>query len=189
MDEFYDTYSWWTFVLGGLLSIIFGGIFFFAPTLVIAILVFVIGLFLIVGGIASIIKGATVKVRSSGSVLYLIAGFVEVLIGVAAFAAPEFFASILVYIIAFWAFLLGMSEIVVALTTPELGWGRALFLLGGILALIFALIMVVNPLLAGVALIQVIGIFSFAWGIVSIVEGVIVRGHQEPGHGKSGSPA
>ena len=177
-DKNKDT-AWWAFVLIGLIWIIFGGLFILVPEIVLGILVVVLGAFLIIEGISRIIRGVFVSKGSPNSVFLLLSGILIGAIGIAAFIVPEAFAAALVYLVALWAFIVGLGELGAAITLREVPANRWLQGIKGGLSILFGVLLVFNPLITAVLLIQVLGIFAILHGALDIILAFVVRGKGE----------
>ncbi len=180
--------AWWTFLLTGVISVVFGLVFVVLPGMVSGMTVYVIGLFLLLLGALNVTKGASAPSGSVSSILLLGAGILMALIGASIFVAPFFFADFLAFIIAVWAFIFGIGELALALRNAEYGWFRILFLFSGLISILLAAVLVGYPLVGELALIRAIGLFAVASGAVNIAEAVLTHGQNTGGMGRIVSP-
>ena len=171
--------AWWAFVLVGLIWIIFGGLFVLLPEIVLGILVVVVGAFLFIEGLSRIIRGVFGSKGSPHSIFLLLSGILIGAIGIAAFIGPAVFAAALVYLVALWAFIVGLGELGAAITLRGVPANRWLQGIKGGMSILFGVLLVLNPLIAAVLLIQVLGIFAVLHGALDIVLGFVVRGESE----------
>jgi uncharacterized membrane protein HdeD (DUF308 family) len=105
---------WWTFIVRGMLAILFGVLAFFAPTYGIAILVGLFAAWAIIDGVGNLIAGIRTRGRDRSWWLEVLEGLVSVGAGVIAVLLPDYAAQALVLIIAAWAVITGTIEIVMA---------------------------------------------------------------------------
>ena len=76
-----------------------------------------------------------------------------------------------------WAFITGFGDLWLGLTAEkENGWYRILLVISGIIALILGMFLVIFPIMGTVLIVQVIGLFTIAMGIVGIITGFMVQG-------------
>jgi uncharacterized membrane protein HdeD (DUF308 family) len=166
---------WWLVLLRGILLVIFGIIALVSPGIALLALVWVFGLFAILEGIAAIVIG----IRSRGEphwVWTIVQGVVSVLAGIIALIWPGLTALALLFVIAFWAIVLGIGEIGGAFASRRSGstsWGWTLA--AGILNVIFGVVLLIWPAGGILALIWLVGIFTLAGGIVLVVLAFKVR--------------
>jgi uncharacterized membrane protein HdeD (DUF308 family) len=173
--------AWWTFLLAGVLSVIFGLVFFLLPGLVSGMSVYVMGLFLLLLGTLNVTKGASAPSGSATSLLLLGAGILMALIGASIFVAPFFFADLLAFIIAVWALIFGAGELALALRNADYGWFRVVFLFTGLISVLLAAVLVGSPLAGELALIRAVGLFAVACGCANIAGAVLTLGQNRKG--------
>ena len=103
---------WWVIALRGLAAVLFGVLAFVWPGMTLAVLVLLFGAYALVDGILGILAAA--RGGTDHRLVMGLEGVVGVLAGLAAFVLPGLTALILLYIIAFWAILTGVLEVVAA---------------------------------------------------------------------------
>ncbi|WP_291792684.1 HdeD family acid-resistance protein [Brevibacterium sp.] len=162
-------------IVQGVLSLLMGLAFLFMPFASVWAFGIVFGAWTLVTGAATIVSWFTRdKEHRSGWALF--SGIVSVLAGIAVMVMPQAAAIAVVYIMAFWAILLGILYAVNSFELRKLGarfwWG---VLLSGILAVVLGFIMLFNTGAAVLGLIWLIGIYAIVDGIAEIVIGVRMR--------------
>lgn len=166
---------WWLVLLRGILLAIFGIIALVSPGIALLALLWVFGLFAILEGIAAVVIG----IRSRGEphwVWTIVQGVVSVLAGIIALIWPGLTALALLFVVAFWAIVLGIGEIGGAFASRRSGstsWGWTLA--AGILNIIFGVVLLMWPASGILTLIWLVGIFTLAGGIVLVVLAFKVR--------------
>src|SRR6185369_16473445 len=106
----------------------------------------------------------------------LVFGILGVIVGLYAFFYPGVTALALLYLIAAWAFVRGIFEIVMAIQLrKEISYEWAL-IVSGLISIIFGIVLVANPGAGALALVWVIGVFALLFGIMMIVFAFRVRG-------------
>ena len=96
----------------------------------------------------------------------LIEGVVGIGAGIATFVWPGLTALVLVYIIAFWALITGLLEILAAFRLRRVIHNEWWLVLSGALSLIFGVALIAAPGAGALALVWVIGAYAVLFGIV-----------------------
>jgi uncharacterized membrane protein HdeD (DUF308 family) len=166
---------WWLVLLRGIFMVIFGVIALVSPDIALLTLVWVFGFYAILDGIAAIVIG----IRTRGEphwVWTIVQGVVSVLAGAIALIWPGVTALTLLFVVAFWAIVLGIGEIGGAFASRKSGsnvWGWTLA--AGILNVTFGVLLLIWPASGILTLIWLVGIFTLAGGIALIVLALRVR--------------
>jgi uncharacterized membrane protein HdeD (DUF308 family) len=166
---------WWLVLLRGILLAIFGIIALVSPGIALLALVWVFGLFAILEGVVVIV----IAIRSRGEphwVWTVVQGVISVLAGIVALVWPGLTALALLFVVAFWAIVLGIGEIAGAFASRRSGssgWGWTLA--AGILNVIFGVVLLIWPAGGILTLVWLIGIFTLAGGIMLVVLAFKVR--------------
>jgi uncharacterized membrane protein HdeD (DUF308 family) len=165
------TYPWWLVLLEGIFAAIFGFLLLIAPGSTLVFLVQILGFYLLIYGIFRIVS---MFIDSSLWGLKLAVGILGIIAGIAVLEHPLWSAiavpTYLVYIIGFLAILQGIVGLIQAFRGG--GWGAGIL---GILAIIFGIILVLNPLIGVVALPFLLGGFMLAGGIAAVIASFNLR--------------
>jgi uncharacterized membrane protein HdeD (DUF308 family) len=160
---------WWLVLIRGVLAVIFGLYALFSPAAALLALVFVFGFYAIMDGVAALVVGFQHR-RTSHWGWHVVQGVVSVLAGLIAlfWPGPTIFAFLI--IIAVWSIVLGVTEIVEAFTARRHGSSSWVWLLvGGIVAILFGIVLIVSPTAGALTLLWVIGAFALVFGVVHVV--------------------
>ena len=166
---------WWLVLLRGIFMVVFGLIALVWPGIALLTLVWVFGFYAILDGIAAIAIG----IRTRGEphwIWTIVQGVASVLAGVIALIWPGLTALALLFVVAFWAIVLGIGEIGGAFASRKGGsnaWGWTLA--AGILNVIFGVLLLIWPAGGILTLIWLVAIFTLAGGIALIVLAFRVR--------------
>ena len=167
---------WWTFVLRGIVAILFGVVAFFAPVLGIAILVGFFAAWALIDGAADILMGIQSRGRDRSWWLSLLEGIAGVLAGALALLFPVLAAEVLLIIIAAWLIVTGAIEVVAAIRLRQQIEGELWLVLAGVASIAFGLLLFIFPAAAALTVVWLIGGFAIAFGVMLILLGWRLRG-------------
>lgn len=162
--------NWWVLAARGLLAIAFGVLAFLVPGLTLAVLVALVGAYLLVDGAAmliALVRGDPIARRSAWSVGII--GVLGVIAGIGAFLWPEITALSLLYLTAAWAIVMGAFQIVAAISLRREIEGEFWLALGGIISILFGVLLVVNPSAGLLSLTWLVGLWAIVFGIANLV--------------------
>jgi uncharacterized membrane protein HdeD (DUF308 family) len=166
--------NWWALELRGALTVAFGLLALFLPGITLGALVLVFGIYVLAEGTVLLITSLN-KRHAQHWWITLLQGLAGIGAGIVTFAWPGITAVALLAIIAVWAVLTGILEIVGALRLRKEIKGEWLLILSGILSLLFAYILFSNPGAGALALVWVIGAYAVIFGILQMLLGVRVH--------------
>jgi len=114
--------------------------------------------------------------RSAGPVIgHLLLALVDVAAGVIALVWPKPTALVLVIVVAAWALVGGFFEIFAAFQSGETAGTRALFIIGGLVSILFGILLFARPGVGAVTLALLFGLFALIYGVSQITMGVELR--------------
>jgi uncharacterized membrane protein HdeD (DUF308 family) len=114
--------------------------------------------------------------RTAGPVFgHLLLGLVDIAAGVIAIAWPVPTALVLVLVVASWAIVTGIVEIVVAFRKGEQAGTRAMFILGGLVSAALGIVLFARPGMGAISLALLFGFFNLIAGSGMLVRGIEVR--------------
>jgi uncharacterized membrane protein HdeD (DUF308 family) len=156
--------NWWLWIIRGVLAILFGLLAFAIPGITLVSLALVYGVYAFADGLTSLWVGASSRVWS----LVLI-GILGIAVGIYTFFFPGITAFALLYLIAAWAIVRGIFEIISAIRLRKEITNEWWLVLSGAISIIFGAALFVNPGAGAVAMVWVIGIYAIVFGIMMIV--------------------
>jgi len=106
---------------------------------------------------------------------HLLLGLISLAAGVVAVVWPAPTALALVLVIGIWAVVSGLVEIVNGLGSGETAGSRAMYILTGVMAAAFGVLLFARPNVGAVTLALLFGLFSLIYGISQIVLGAQLR--------------
>lgn len=170
--------NWWVVVLRGVLAVLFGIATFLWPGLTLTALVIVWGAYAIVDGIFAI-TAAIVGGRGEGEGprwAFVLIGLISLAAGVIALVWPGLTALALLFVIAFWAIVHGVFEIIAAIQLRKLIEHEWLLAMAGVASILFGGLMIMMPGAGALALLWAIGSFAILFGALMIGLGLRLRG-------------
>jgi uncharacterized membrane protein HdeD (DUF308 family) len=168
---------WWLPLVRGALLILVGLYALFRPGMTAVALTQVIAIFLIADGVLSIIAGILGETPSR--LWTIVRGVVEILIGVFVFghavAVAGITTNVILYIIAFGAIVTGILEVIAAIQDRKEIEGEIWMILGGLLTVLFGLVLMMAPLFWGTMIVRLLGIYAIVYGISLIALAFRIR--------------
>jgi uncharacterized membrane protein HdeD (DUF308 family) len=161
--------TWWVLLLRGIVALLFGFIALanVGATALVLFVWFII--FTITDGLFSIVMAFVNRKEQGLSGIAIFSGAVYIGIGVVALLWPQLTALVLLYLIAARAIIGGIAEIILAVKAPPRTGREWLMALGGVVSVIFGVVMIFQPVQLGLALLWVIGCWAVALGLILII--------------------
>jgi uncharacterized membrane protein HdeD (DUF308 family) len=169
------TRNWWSLVIRGILAILLGIITFAWPGITLAALVFLFGGYALLDGVLSIIGAVRAVEAHERWGALLIEGIVGLLAAAITVLFPPITALALVYVIAAWAIVTGIAEIVAAVRLRRYITGEWLLALGGIASLLFGILVAIVPLAGALVIALWIGAYALVFGVLLVILGFRLR--------------
>jgi uncharacterized membrane protein HdeD (DUF308 family) len=167
--------NWWVFLLRGILAIVIGILAFVWPGITLISLVLLFGIYAAADGIlaiASAITGHTPMPRWWLAVV----GIAGLAAAFMAFTRPGFTLAVLIVVIAAWAIVSGIMQIIGAIQLRKEIDNEWFLILSGIAAVIFGGILLFRPGLGTLALIFTLGTFAVVEGLLLIAFSIRLKG-------------
>jgi uncharacterized membrane protein HdeD (DUF308 family) len=161
--------NWWLLALRGLVAVLFGVLAFMWPGATLITLVWLFGAFALVNGILSLVLAAKTPkgYPKVGSLIF--GGLLGILAGLLAFVMPGITALGLLILIAAWAIVTGIMELVAAVRLRKIINNEWLLVLAGIASVVFGVILLFQPAAGALALIWLIGAWALLSGILLMI--------------------
>ena len=156
------------FLLRGIAAILFGVLALVWPGLSLAVLVYLFGIFAVVSGI-TVVAAALRNRDMHGWGVLLFEGILGVLAGVVALIWPGITALAFLFLIASWAILTGVLELVAPLAFLMTFWRALVFALSGLVSIVFGVLIAAQPAAGLLTVVWLIGTFAIVIGILHIV--------------------
>jgi uncharacterized membrane protein HdeD (DUF308 family) len=161
--------SWWLVAVRGLAAIVFGLIALLMPGITLLALVLLFAAYAIVDGASKVVSAFRRQPDGSRDMWSLLAGILGIVAGIVAAVWPGITALVLLILIAAWAIVTGVFEIVAAYRLRDQINGEALLALGGALSIAFGVLALLMPSAGALAIVWLIGAYAIATGIVLLI--------------------
>lgn len=181
--------NWWALVLRGVFAVLFGIAAFIWPGITLVVLVFLFGAYVLVDGVFAVIAGLRARGDEERWWALLVEGLAGIAAGIIAFVWPGITALVLLYLIAAWAIITGVFEIVTAVRLREEIEGEWLMGLAGLLSVLFGIALFLFPGSGAVAVVWLIGSYAILFGIVLVALGLRLRRYAEGRERATGATA
>jgi uncharacterized membrane protein HdeD (DUF308 family) len=169
--------NWWALLLRGLASIVFGVLAFAWPGITILSLVILYGAYALVDGVFALYAGVSGNGAGGSRWWMAIVGIAGILAGLYAFFLPGSAALILLTLIAAWAIVSGVFEIIGAIRLRKEIDNEWMLILHGVLTVLFGVLLFAMPGAGAVAMVWVIGAYAIAAGVIMIALAFRLKGH------------
>lgn len=171
--------NWWAMGLRGLCALFFGAAIFAWPGISLFALVLMFGFYTLLDGVCTMVSTVRSDKREKRWWLFLLQGTAGIIVGIMAFIWPGITALALLYIIAAWAIVTGIFEVVAAVQLCKEIEGEWLLGLSGIASMVFGALLVGFPGAGALAVLWIIGTYSILFGILLMVLAFRLRHRNE----------
>jgi len=138
--------------------------------------VLVFGAYALVDGVFGVINGISSYGERERWWVILLEGLAGIVVGIMTLVWPGITALTLLYLIAAWAVITGVMEIVAAIQLRRAIEGEWMMVLSGIASIIFGIILFIFPGEGALGLTWLIGIYAIIFGVMLIVLAFRLRG-------------
>jgi uncharacterized membrane protein HdeD (DUF308 family) len=175
------TRYWWAVALRGVFAVVFGLFALIWPHITLLALVILFGAYVFADGLLRLVSailgprpGAGAG-RGTSRGWLVVGGLAGLVVGVLTFLWPGTTVLVLLWLIAIWALVTGVMEIAAAFRLRGRVSGVWAFGLGGVLSVIFGILLLAWPATGALALIVLIGVYALVFGLVVIGLGLRLR--------------
>ncbi len=164
--------KWWVLALRGIFGIMFGIVALAFPGITLAVLVILVGAYAAADGVLALFSA--VGGDGKDRLWYVLEGIIGIGAGILIFSFPGISERALIFLIALWAILTGILEIIAGFELPlARDW---LLALAGFASVVFGVLVFANPGSGALAIVWLIGIYAILFGIVLLVFGFRLHG-------------
>ncbi|MFL5284189.1 MAG: HdeD family acid-resistance protein [Rhodopila sp.] len=159
---------WWTIALRGVIAVLFGLIALAAPGAALLSLALLFGAYLLVDGIIELVvtwRAARAGVRW-GPILW--EAVLNIIMGLIALVIPAAAVFAFVILLAVWALITGVLELVAAFRLHA-SHGRGWLAFSGVVSVIWGLLLIAAPVVGAVVVAWWLGIYAIIFGVALLV--------------------
>jgi uncharacterized membrane protein HdeD (DUF308 family) len=168
--------NWWAIALRGAAAILFGLFAFVFPGATLFALIIVFGAYCLVDGVLAIVAAVRAAQSHERWGQLLLVGVCGIIVAAIVWFYPGLAALGLLYVIAAWALVTGVLELMAAFQLrrhmPDWWW-----LIAGVASIVFGLLLVWHPGAGALAVLWLIGTYAIAFGIVLLGFAWRLRAH------------
>jgi len=156
--------NWWTFAVRGIAAVIFGVLALAMPGIALYVLVILFGAYCLADGVFALI-GAVREAEAHNRWAHLLfVGIFGILVGAITFFFWQITAFALLYLVAAWAIVTGILELVGAFELRRHLPGELWWMLAGLVSIAFGVLLIERPLNGALAVVWIIGIYAIVFG-------------------------
>ncbi len=166
--------NWWLIFLRGAAAIIFGILSMIWPGISLVTLILLYGIFALADGILAIV--AAIRGGSQGSRWWLaLVGVIGIAAGVVTLSWPGISGIVLLFCIAAWAVVTGVMQVVGAFVARHEIEGEWWLIAGGVLSVLFGLLLFMRPGTGALALVLLIASYAILYGAILVAFSLRLR--------------
>jgi uncharacterized membrane protein HdeD (DUF308 family) len=167
--------NWWTFAIQGLAALVFGLLTLVWPGISLQVMIALFGAFAIVHGIMALAASFDAAKQDLHWGSWLAVGILDLIAGLVAFFWPGLTALALLYVVVAWAIVTGIMSIGASIEWHDVVAHPWLLAFSGLLSLVLAIVLAVDPRDGILSLVWVVGIYAIVGGIAEIAFGFRVH--------------
>ena len=164
------TRNWGAIAFRGVLALLLGIVAIVWPGPTVGVLVILLGVFALVEGVANIVAG--LRGREGWAIFE---GVISVIAGIVFIVWPGITALVLLYLVAAWAIITGITRIVAAIRLRRVLQNEWLLVGSGVASVIFGVIAAVFPGAGITAIIWLLGAWLIVLGVLLVALAVQLR--------------
>jgi uncharacterized membrane protein HdeD (DUF308 family) len=159
--------KWWAFLIRGLAGVIFGILALVYPGSAIIALTILFGAYAFVDGVFALTAAFT-GVAGSRWWALLLEGILGLVVAFIVWTQPLYSTVVLVYAVAFWAVITGIIEIIAGFQLRDVINNEWLYILAGVVSIIFGILVFRDVDAGAVAIAWTIGIYAIIFGVMQL---------------------
>lgn len=156
--------NWWMLTIRGIAALLFGFAALFWPGVTLYTLVLLFGAWVLVDGVVRMISGIGHLGEHAHGLLALVVGFVELGGGVYLIRHPGITLKSFLGVIGFLLIINGVIGAVASLTQRDTATGKMLGIILGLVAIAAGVLMLMQPVSAGLAFTWILGLYGLITG-------------------------
>lgn len=159
---------WWVMLIRGIAAVLFGILAFMWPGITLLVIALLFGAYALVDGATALGLVAGGSVGRGSRLPFVVVGVLGIIAGLVAFLWPGITAMALIIVIAVWAIIRGVLEIIAAVELRKAIRHEWLLGLAGAMSIVFGVLVLLYPGPGAVVIAWLIAAYAVAAGIVMI---------------------
>jgi uncharacterized membrane protein HdeD (DUF308 family) len=160
--------NWWAVGIRGIIGILFGLVALFLPGATMLSLVLVFAAYAFVDGVFAIVSAVRAARERERWGYLLLEGIVDIAAAAVAVLWPGITVVAFVFVVAFWAIFTGVLELMAAFRLDFID-GRGWLIFGGIVSVLYGVLLIVAPMIGAVVLTWWLGAYALVFGVCLVV--------------------
>ena len=170
--------NWWLVALRGAFAVLFGIVAFAAPGATILSLVLLFSAYMLVDGVCAIVSAVRAARAGERWGLLVLEGVADIATGVAVLVWPGLTVLAFVLMMAAWAVVSGALMLAASFRLQR-AHGRGWLALGGVVSIIYGIMLVIAPLIGALVLTWWLGAYALVFGIALLVLAFRLRARKD----------
>ena len=170
--------NWWAIGIRGALGILFGLIALFLPGATMLSLVLVFAAYAFLDGVLGIVSAVRAARENERWGYLVLEGLVDIAAAAVAVLWPGITVVAFVFVIAFWAIVTGVLELMAAFRLDFID-GRGWLVFGGIVSILYGALLIAAPMIGAVVLTWWLGAYALVFGVCLVVLAFKLRARLE----------
>lgn len=166
--------NWWAILIRGIAAVIFGIIALLLPAQALIVLALLFGAYLLVDGVFAIVAAIAAATHQARWGLLLLEGALDILVGLLALGAPGVIVVGAIWVTAAWAIVTGGLMLAAAFRLHS-GHGNWLLALGGLVSVVWGVLLWLWPLIGALVLTIWLGAYALIFGAALIAFALRLR--------------
>ena len=160
--------SWWSYIVRGVLALIFGILFIAYPGATLKTFITILGIFLVIDGVVNVVRSIIFIFRKEPWGWTLVWGIVGLLLGSILIRHTEFTLGFVAILAGIWVIIMGIAEIAISIDMPP-NSGRGFLAVFGVISLAFGIVILAWTAETVYALMVIIGIYLLFMALMDFI--------------------
>lgn len=166
--------SGWTFMISGLIAIVYGLLAILLPKSIIGTIMLISGIAVIVAGVTCLLTALSRRKKSLPWVMLLIEAIALIALGIVAIVWSKETIKVLIFIIGLWSVLMGAFMLLVILGKNFLV-NKGFYIFSAVLSICFGILLIINPFESVEFFVKITGVIALLFGIIMVMFGFSIR--------------
>ncbi|MCQ2302414.1 MAG: DUF308 domain-containing protein [Bacteroidales bacterium] len=168
--------SGWTFIISGLIAIVYGLLAILPSNSkdIIKTMMLISGIVVIAIGVICFLVALSRHKKSLPWTMLLIESIAMIALGIVAIIWSKETVKVLIFIIGLWSVLMGAFMLLVILNKNFLV-NRGFYVLSAILSICFGILLIINPFESAELFVKITGVIALLFGVIMVMFGFSIR--------------